>query len=328
MSGLADDAHIVAPRASGVLVALLSACSFALSGPLARGLLDDGWTPGAVVVLRIGLGALVLTPFGLRALRGHAAVVRRNVWLIGLYGVCGVAVAQFCYFAAIEHMQVGAALLIEYAAPVVVVGWMWLRHGHRPARVTIVGAVLAIAGLVLVLDLLGGVDVSTIGALWALAAMVGVSAYFIINGDDTTGLPPLGLAWLGLVVGVVLLGALSATGLLPFDAAAVHVDLAGMAAPWWTPILLLGTVTAALSYATGIVAGRRLGARLASFMGLVEVLAAVLFAWALLGELPRAVQLLGGLFVLAGVVVVRLGEGEIVADERRQPVAAESLPGA
>lgn len=306
---MADDAAMV-DRTSGVLVALVSAASFALSGPLARGLLDDGWTPGAVVVLRVGLGALVLTPLGMRALRGHAAVVRRNLRLVGLYGVCGVAVTQFCYFAAIEHMQVGPALLIEYAAPVVVVAWLWLRQGHRPSRVTVVGAVLAIAGLVLVLDLLGGVDVSATGVLWALAAMVGVSAYFVINGDDTTGLPPLGLAWLGLVVGGALLGALAVTGLLPVEAAVVDVDLAGVRTPWWLPVLLLGTVTAALSYATGVVAGRRLGARLASFMGLFEVLAAVLFAWALLGELPRAVQLLGGLLVLAGVVVVRLGEAD------------------
>jgi len=313
MTTLAHDVPGRSARAdgSGLLVALLSAASFALSGPLARGLFDRGWTPGAVVLLRVSLGALVLAPFALRALRGHGAVCRRNLGLIGLYGLCGVAVTQFCYFAAIEHMQVGPALLIEYAAPVLVVGWMWLRHGHRPSRVTVAGAVLALAGLVLVLDLLGGVAVSTAGVLWALAAMVGVSTYFVINGDDTTGLPPLGLAWLGLVVGSVLLGALAATGLMPFAAASGAVELASARTPWWLPVLLLGVVTAALSYATGVVAGRRLGARLASFMGLFEVLSAVVFAWLLLGELPRVVQLLGGVLVLAGVVVVRLGEREV-----------------
>ena len=37
-------------------------------------------------------------------------------------------------------------------------------------------------------------------------------------------------------------------------------------------------------------------------------LAALLAAWLLLGELPRAVQLLGGVLILAGVVAVKLGE--------------------
>ena len=75
-------------------------------------------------------------------------------------------------------------------------------------------------------------------------------------------------------------------------------------------------IAAATSYVSGIVATRMLGAKLASFVGLSEVMFAVLFAWLLLGELPRPVQLLGGLFILAGVVVVRAeqdhtGEGVI-----------------
>ena len=67
-------------------------------------------------------------------------------------------------------------------------------------------------------------------------------------------------------------------------------------------MVLLGVVTAALAYVTGIAATRRLGARLASFVALSEVLAALVFAWLLLGEVPRGVQLLGGVLVVAGVV--------------------------
>ena len=81
----------------------------------------------------------------------------------------------------------------------------------------------------------------------------------------------------------------------------------------------LGLVTAAFAYVTGIEAGRRLGSRLASFVALCEVLAAVVFAWLLLGELPRTIQLAGGVLVLAGVVVVKLGEARV-------PLAVEPLP--
>jgi drug/metabolite transporter (DMT)-like permease len=76
---------------------------------------------------------------------------------------------------------------------------------------------------------------------------------------------------------------------------------------------VLGVVTAAIAYTSGIAAGRRLGSRLASFVALLEVLAAVLFAWVLLDELPRTVQLVGGLLILAGVVFVKLGERETAA---------------
>jgi hypothetical protein len=67
-------------------------------------------------------------------------------------------------------------------------------------------------------------------------------------------------------------------------------------------------VTAALAYTTGIAASRRLGSRLASFVALSEVVMALVFAWLLLDELPLPVQLLGGLLILAGVAVVKMGE--------------------
>jgi len=73
-------------------------------------------------------------------------------------------------------------------------------------------------------------------------------------------------------------------------------------------VLGLGVVTAALAYVTGIAATRRLGSRLASFVALTEVLAALGFAWILLGQAPRPVQLLGGALVLLGVVIVKSGE--------------------
>jgi drug/metabolite transporter (DMT)-like permease len=84
---------------------------------------------------------------------------------------------------------------------------------------------------------------------------------------------------------------------------------------WWIPLLVLGLVTAAIAYVTGIAAGRRLGSRLASFVALLEVVAGVGFAWLLLDELPRPIQLVGGLLILAGVVGVKLGESRVRAEE-------------
>ncbi len=315
-----DVATASGPRAdrrrtlSGLSFAVVSATAFGMSGALARGLLDTGWTPGSVVLVRIGLAALVVLPFGLAALRGRWSLLRRNAGLVTLYGVLAVAGAQFCYFAAVVHMQVGPAILIEYTAPAAVVIWMWLRHGQRPGPVTLVGAVLAAAGLVLVLDLVSGAQLSVPGVLWALGAMVGAASYFVISADERNGLPPLTLAAAGLTVGALVLSVLGLVGLLPMAAATTETVYAGRAYPWWVPLLLLGLVTAALAYATGIAAGRRLGSRLASVGALLAVVAAVVFAGVLLGELPRAVQLLGGLLILAGVVAVKLGERGVAAD--------------
>lgn len=297
---------------TGLALAMVSAVSFGLSGAVGRGLLDVGWSPGAVTLARVGLGAALVAPLGLRALEGRWWLLRRNAGLVLAYGALGVAAAQFCYFAAIQHMQVGPALMIEYTGPVAVVGWLWLRHGQRPGRVTVLGAAVAALGLVLVLDLFSGADVSPVGALWALGAMVGLASYYVLSADEDNGLPPLVLASGGLLVGTVLLGALGLAGLMPLEASTAPATYAGLGSvAWWVPLIVLGLFSAAVSYVSGIGASRRLGSRLASFVGLSEVLAAVLVAWLLLAELPGVAQLLGGLLVLVGVVIVKLGEPRV-----------------
>jgi drug/metabolite transporter (DMT)-like permease len=326
MTTMTHDAPQVAAgsrAASGLVFALVSAFAFGLSGALARPLLDAGWSAGALVMIRVGLAAVVVLPLGLRSLRGRWGLLRRNAGLIAAYGLIAVAGAQFCYFSAVGHMQVGPALLIEYTAPAAVVVWLWLRHGQRPGPVTLVGAVLAAFGLVLVLDLLSGADLSTAGVLWALAAMVGAASYFIISADESNGLPPLTLAAGGLVTGTAGLGLLGLVGLLPMRADTSSVEYAGATVSWWVPLVLLGLVTAGVAYTTGIAAIRRLGSRLASFVALTEVLAGVLWAWVLLGELPLTVQVVGGVLVLAGVVAVKIGERDV---QERAEVSAR--PGA
>jgi drug/metabolite transporter (DMT)-like permease len=293
---------------SGLAFALLSATSFGLSGPLAKGLLDAGWSPGAAVTARILIAAAVLSPPAAFALRGRWRLVRENLVVLTVYGLVAVAGCQLAFFNAVDHMQVGVALLIEYTAPVAVLGWHWVRHGTAPTRVTVLGACLAGVGLVMVLDLVSGAELSLVGVVWALAAMVGVATFFVISADDDNGLPAVVLADGGLIIGGAALLLAGLAGLVPLNTATAAVSLAGTPVGWWVPVLLLGVVTAAIAYATGIEAGRRLGSRVASFVGLLEVLAALVFAWLLLGELPRLVQLLGGILILAGVVVVRLGD--------------------
>lgn len=310
----------------GLGFALLSASAFGLSGPLARGLLDTGWTAGAAVTARVALAALVLLVPAAIALRGRWALLLahpRRAGTVALYGVLAVAGAQLCYFYAVSYLQVGVALLLEYTAPVAVVVWMWLRHGQRPGPMTIVGAAVAAFGLAMVLGVLSGVSLNVVGVLWALGAMVGAASYFVISADGDNGLPGVVLAGGGLVVGAIVLSLAGLVGVLPMRASTSDVVLGGTTLDWWVPVLGLGLVTAALAYVTGIAASRRLGSRLASFVALSEVVMALVFAWLLLDELPGPWQLVGGLLILAGVVVVKLGESSVLEVRLGEPEAAE-----
>ena len=157
--------------------------------------------------MRTVIAAAVLLVPGVLALRGRWHLLRDNAGLITVYGISAVAGAQLCYFYAVTYMQVSVALLLEYTAPVAVVLWLWLRHGHRPSGLTLLGAAIAAGGLVLVLDVISGAELSTVGVLWALGAMVGAASYFVISADEGNGLPGISLAAGGLVVASVVLAA-------------------------------------------------------------------------------------------------------------------------
>jgi drug/metabolite transporter (DMT)-like permease len=260
------------------------------------------------VLCRIVVGAAVLAGPAVASLRGRWSLLRAHAPLLVAYGLIAVAGCQLAYFSAVDRLPVAVALLIEYTAPVAVIGWLWVRHGQRPSRLTVVGAVVAGGGLMLVLDVLNAGAVDGIGVVWALLAMAGCAFFFVVSASDEDVLPPIVLAAGGLVVGAIGLATAGGLGLVTLSASADDAAYRGVSVPWWLPVLALGVVTAALAYVAGILAARGLGARMASFAALLEVLFAVVFAWLLLGQLPRAVQLLGGVFVLAGVVLVKLGE--------------------
>jgi drug/metabolite transporter (DMT)-like permease len=294
--------------ATGLTLALLSAATFATSGPLASALIDAGWTPAAAVAARIAAAAVVLTAPALLQLRGARGVLRRGAVPVLAYGVVAVAGCQLAFFNAVQHLSVGVALLLEYLGSILVVGWLWARHGQRPRRLTVVGAGSAIVGLLLVLDLTGSTRIDLVGVLWGLAAAFGLATYYLISASTDSRLPAVPMAWASMVIGAGVLFALGATGLLTMHAGTADVRLLGRSANWLVPVLGLALVSAAIAYIAGIEAARRLGAKVASFVGLSEVLFAVLFAWVMLGQLPGPVQLAGGVFIVAGVAMVRVDE--------------------
>ena len=294
---------------TGLTLAVLSAATFGTSGTFASSLINAGWSPAAAVIVRIALSALVLTVPALLQLRGRWALLRRGAGRMAAYGLVAVAGCQLFYFNAIERMPVGVALLLEYLGAVLVVGWLWLRHGQRPRRLTVAGAVTAIAGLAMVLNLAGSARLDPIGVMWGLLAAVGLAIYFLLSAAvDEEPLPPVVMAWGGMCVGAAVLAALGWLGVLSMTATASNVDFLGHRVSWIVPVLGLSLVAAVIAYVAGIGAARRLGAKLASFIGMAEVLFAVLFAWLLLGQLPSGVQFVGGAFILAGVTLVRLDE--------------------
>jgi len=299
--------HTISPQ-RGLVLALVSAAAFGSSGALGKSLLDIGWSPVTAVSARAGIGALILLGPTLAVMRGHWHTLRSSWVSMVLFGLLGVAVAQGAFYQAVQHIEVGVALMLEYLGILLVVLYLWAWRGQRPRVLTVIGMALAAFGLALVLNVFGAGALSLSGVLWGMLAAVGLASYFVLSSDESHGTPPLAIATGGLVVGSAMLALAGALGLAQWSWSAGPVVLAGAVVPFWVSLVSVGVAGAAVAYGLGVIATRQLGSKMASFVGLTEVLFAVLFAWLLLGQMPGLIQLLGGAVILAGVIAVKLDE--------------------
>ena len=290
---------------TGLGIAVAAALAFGMSGPFVKPLLEAGWSPAAGVTVRALVGGLVLAPFAMIALRGRWAALWRARSRIMAIGLIGVAATQLAYFAAIERISVGTGILIEFMAPLLLVAFVWSRSRKAPKVVVVVGSVFALFGLGLVVSPGGDGSIDLLGLAFAAAAAVGCAVYFVAAARVDDDLPPVAVASVSLVLGGVAIGLVGLTGVMPFTATLGTVELFGGSTAWWVPMLIVGVLATGVAYATSIKASQLLGSRLASFAGLLEVVAATFYAWLLLGEQMTIPQLIGGLLILIGIGFVR-----------------------
>jgi drug/metabolite transporter (DMT)-like permease len=298
----------------GLLLAVSSAFAFGSSGPVAKSLMEAGWSPTAAVTARLAGGALLMAIFATIVRPDWFREALQHGKTVVAYGLIPIAGAQLCYFNAVAHLSVGVALLLEYTAPILVVGWLWATTRRRPSGLTLSGVALAIAGIMLVLNVFSGAHINLIGVGWALAAAVCAACYFMmsssvnVSATDGDGLNSITLATAGLIAGAFAVAVLGATGVMPLTFTTNDAVLAGWTTSWLVPVIALALIPTAIAYTLGIMGVARLQPRFASLVGLSEVMFAVLAAWVLLGEAITVTQAVGGVVVLVGLTLARQGD--------------------
>ncbi|MET7621409.1 EamA family transporter [Streptomyces sp. NPDC005408] len=291
-------------RNAGLGLALGSAFAFGGSGVAAKPLIEAGLDPLHVVWLRVAGSALVMLPV---AWRHRDLVLRRPALLVG-FGLLAVAGVQACYFAAISRIPVGVALLIEYLAPALVLGWVRFVQRRPVTRAAAVGVVLAAAGLACVVEVWSGVGFDVIGLLLALAAACCQVGYFVLSdhgGDGEDAADPLGVIAYGLLIGAAVLTLVARPWGMDFSLLGGSADMGGTQVP---AALLLGwivLIATVLAYVTGVVSVRKLSPQVAGVVACLEAVIATVLAWVLLGEHLSAPQIIGGAVVLVGAFIAQ-----------------------
>ncbi|MEW2047840.1 EamA family transporter [Streptomyces sp. NPDC005476] len=305
----------------GLGLAVASAIAFGGSGVAAKPLIEAGLDPLHVVWLRVTGAALVMLPLAWR----HRALLRSRPALLAGFGLLGVAGVQAFYFAAISRIPVGVALLVEYLAPALVLGWVRFVQRRPVTRAAALGVVLAVGGLACVVEVWSGLGFDALGLLLALAAACCQVGYFVLSdqgGDSGQEAPdPLGVIAYGLLLGSVVLTAVSRPWGMDWSVLADTAGMNGTDVPAWLLlgwIVLLATVVA---YVTGVISVRRLSPQVAGVVACLEAVIATVLAWVLLGEHLSAPQVVGGAVVLLGAFIA---QSSAPARNAGEPVAGSS----
>jgi drug/metabolite transporter (DMT)-like permease len=291
-------------RRSGLLPALASAAAFGGSGVAAKPLIEAGLDPLHVVWLRVTGAALVMLPVALR----HTDALRRRPGLLAGFGLLAVAGVQACYFAAISRIPVGVALLVEYLAPALVLGWVRFVQRRPVSRSAAFGVVLAVAGLACVVEVWQGLRFDSLGLVFAIGAACCQVGYFVLadhGGDGDDSVDPLAVIAYGLLIGCAVLTVVARPWQLHWDVLARQVPLGDKTVPAILLLAWIVLVATVVAYLTGVVSIRRLSPQVAGVVACLEAVIATVLAWVLLGEHLAVPQLVGGAVVLLGAFIAQ-----------------------
>ncbi|MFI7412882.1 EamA family transporter [Streptomyces sp. NPDC049627] len=303
----------------GLGLAIGSAVAFGGSGVAAKPLIEAGLDPLHVVWLRVAGAALVMLPLAVR----HRALLRSRPALLAGFGLLGVAGVQACYFAAISRIPVGVALLVEYLAPALVLGWVRFVQRRPVTRAAALGVVLAVGGLACVVEVWSGLSFDALGLLLALGAACCQVGYFVLSdqgSDSGDAAPdPIGVIAYGLLVGAAVLTVVARPWNTDWSVLADTADMNG------TPVAAVGLlawivfVATVVAYVTGVISVRRLSPQVAGVVACLEAVIATVLAWFLLGEHLSAPQIIGGAVVLVGAFIA---QSSAPAKNSAEPVAS------
>jgi drug/metabolite transporter (DMT)-like permease len=293
----------------GYALAAIGAALFSLNGIWARYLLEDGVDAARLSQLR-SAGSWLILLLVLALTRPDLLRVDREL-LPGLafLGVFGLAAVHATFFLAIDRLEIGPALTIQYLAPLLILVWLRTVHGRRIAAGVWGAVALSLAGCFLVVRAYDAGGLDAVGLLAAAGSAVTFAIYVV--GSERAGYrlePVTTLVW---VFGFATL-------------------FWALVTPWWSfPWAGLGSAQNLLCAAALIVAGtlvpficlvaalRHIPAPRAAVVATLEPALAAVFAWIFLGEELAAVQIAGGAVVLTAVAWVQ---------SRRPDLEAEGAP--
>ena len=275
-----------------MLVSLIWGANFSISKYALRYI-----PPLTTAAVRFTAGSVLLYLVAMRLAPGGRPTGRK-LWHLAALGVLGNTIYQMAFMTGLSRTSATNASLLMAAIPMSVALIGVALGIERPTRPVWWGIVIGTIGVVLVV---GAKGVHVAGATWngdalVLFAVFCWSLFTVGVRRAGAGTHPIWVTTIATIAGApgLVLAALPSIGSVPWLSFGPLV---------WASLAYTVLFALVLAYALWSESIQGIGGSRVALYSCVIPVVAIGFAWMLLGEQPRWVQLPGGLLVIIGVLV-------------------------
>jgi drug/metabolite transporter (DMT)-like permease len=290
-------------RMLGYLYVALAAVLFAISGTSSKFLFNGGITPYQLIQLRTTLAFTCLLIW--LCLR-HSALLKIAITDLPYFmalGIFGIGAAQFLYLFAISKINVAAAILLHYTGPVFVALYVVFVQRQKIGMISVLAILGTLVGCFLVVGAynLQLVALNRLGIISGMLAAVAFAIYSVLSEYGMRKYTP----WSVLLYGM-LFASLMWNVLHPPLEAMLH----RYSAVQWGWIFFIGICGTVLPFGLYFEGIRRIRPTHASITATLEPISAGVVASIFLGEVMLPLQIIGGLIVIASIILLQLSKSD------------------
>jgi drug/metabolite transporter (DMT)-like permease len=273
--------------------------------------MDAGFAADKLVIVRSLVSALLAGAVLLVTNPKAFKVTLKEVPMLLLFGVVGLAMMQWAYSNAVSILPVGIALLFEYTAIIIVPIAARIIFKEKTSRTFWYGVLMVLAGLLVVSQIwAGGLDPR--GVFFAFLAAFLLAFYFLMGQHSGLTRDPMSTMFYTMLIATIfwaIVGGGSGWNINLDQATNLTGNLSGITLPLWMPLAWLTVMGSFAPMAMGFMALKLTTAARVSITQTAEPIFAFIFGWLWLGQSMDWLQILGGVLVIAGILFAqRSGE--------------------
>jgi len=300
----------------GYIMILGAAVCWGLSATAAKAMLNQQVSTLLIVQTRVTFSCLMLLAFYLAFRPHYLRVAAGDLYHFALLGMVGVAGSNFTYYFTIKESTVATAILIQYTAPLLVVGYGALTKEEEFTAGKLAAALLSLAGCFLAV---GGYDLGVL-KISGIGLVTGVASTFCFAFLNVYTRRVLAryTFWTTVFYSLVFASAMWMVIQPPWTVVSEPVE-----GRTWGILVLFAVLSILIPHTLYFSGLRFVVPSRAIIASTLEPIVAIVSAALLLGEYLQQLQVVGAAAVIGAIVVLQMrpetgpgGSGRAVVTER------------